>query len=117
MTAAATQVIFFSAMPGLRDALALAVALGFMLGTFGQIPINDYMIGKMATGTFRARVYGFRYVVSFTVLAAALPLVAFVHARWGFDTLFMVLAGSAFVTFAIVSRLPRRLPDPVAAAA
>ena len=31
-------------------AAALAVALGFMLGAFGQIPINDYMIGRMATG-------------------------------------------------------------------
>jgi hypothetical protein len=30
-------------------------ALGVMLGAFGQIPINDYMIGKMASGELRAR--------------------------------------------------------------
>ena len=41
-----------------------------MLGAFGQIPINDFMIGKMARATARARIYGVRYVVSFTVLAA-----------------------------------------------
>ena len=56
-------------MPGQFDGLALAIALGFMLGAFGQIPINDFMIGKMAAGEFRARVYGVRYVVSFTALA------------------------------------------------
>ena len=66
---AAIQLVFFSVMPGLTDAYALAVALGFMLGAFGQIPINDFMIGKMASGPARARIYGVRYVVSFTVLA------------------------------------------------
>jgi len=51
MTVAAMQVVFFGLMPGLHDGLALAVALGFMLGAFGQIPINDYMIGKMASAS------------------------------------------------------------------
>jgi len=115
LTVAAIQVVFFAAMPGLSDGLALAVALGFMLGAFGQIPINDYMIGKMAAGPARARIYGVRYVVSFTVLAAALPLIAFVHQNWGFDTLFRILAATAATTMAIVAALPRRLPQPAAA--
>ena len=106
------QVAFFALMPGLTDGLALAVALGFMLGAFGQIPINDYMIGKMASGELRARVYGARYVVSFTALAAALPLIAFVYERWGFDTLFRILAAAAAVILVAVALLPRRLPTP-----
>src|SRR6185437_10324194 len=110
MSVAIIQVVFFSLMPGLHDAAALAVALGFMLGAFGQIPINDYMIGKMASGAFRARVYGMRYVVSFTVLAAALPLIGFIYANWGFDMLFRVLAVSALATLGIVSCLPRAMP-------
>ena len=81
-----------------------------MLGAFGQIPINDFMIGKMASGAARARVYGIRYVVSFTALAAALPLISFVYERWGFDTLFYVLSAAAAVIFALVSCLPRQLP-------
>ena len=88
-----------------------------MLGAFGQIPINDYMIGRMAQGEARARIYAIRYVVSFTVLAAALPLIAFVYDRWGFDTLFRVLAVTAFVIFVTVSLLPRRMPTPAAATA
>ena len=110
LTVAAIQLVFFGLMPGLHDTIALAAAFGFMLGAFGQIPINDYMIGKMASGPFRARIYGVRYVVSFTVLAAALPLIAFVHQRWGFDTLFVILAGAAAATIAVVALLPRELP-------
>jgi len=110
MAAAALQVIFFMAMPGLVDVPALICALGFMLAAFGQIPINDYMIGRLADGEWRARIYGVRYVVSFTVLAAALPLIAFIYENWGFDALFRVLALCAAVILAAVSLLPQRLP-------
>jgi hypothetical protein len=60
----------------------------------------------------RARIYGVRYVVSFSVLAAALPLIAFVYERWGFDTLFQVLSVAAMLILAAVTQLPRRLPAP-----
>jgi MFS family permease len=112
LTLAGMQMLFFSLMPGLTNAAALAVALGFMLGAFGQIPINDFMIGKMASGEFRAQIYGVRFVVSFTVLAATLPLVSFVYDRWGFDTMFRLLAIAAVVLLAAVACLPRRLPAP-----
>ncbi len=115
LTVAVIQIIFFTLMPGLVDGVALLVAFGFMLGAFGQIPINDYMIGKMASGAFRARIYGVRYVVSFTVLAATLPLIAFVYDNWGFDTLFCILAVAALVILVAVAILPKRLPTPDAA--
>lgn len=112
MTVAIIQIVFFSAMPGLTNGMALAVALGFMLGAFGQIPINDFMIGKTASGPYRARIYGVRYVVSFTVLAATLPLIGFVYHNWGFDTLFRILTAAALVILAAVTILPRKLPTP-----
>ncbi len=112
MFVAAMQVVFFLLMPGLTDWTALAVALGFMLGAFGQIPINDYMIGRMARSEMRGSIYGARYVVSFVALAAALPLIAWVHGNWGFDTLFRVLAGAAAIIFLFVSMIPRKLPVP-----
>jgi len=112
MGVAVIQMVFFLLMPGLTDGLALAVALGFMFGAFGQIPINDYMIGKTAAGAYRARIYGVRYVVSFSVLAVALPLIAFVYQNWGFDTLFRILAGAAVVIFIAVAALPKRMPTP-----
>ena len=117
MIVAAIQVVFFAAMPGLHDAWALAAAFGFMLGAFGQIPINDFMIGKMASGEARARIYGVRYVVSFTVFALALPFIAFVYGNYGFDTLFRVMASSAAIIFIAVACLPAKLPQPAVAAA
>jgi len=112
MVVATIQLIFFSLMPGLTDGAALAVALGFMIGAFGQIPINDFMIGKTASGAYRARIYGVRYVVSFTSLAMSLPLIAYVYQNWGFDTLFRILSGAAIVILIAVSVLPKRLPMP-----
>ena len=111
MGMAAIQTVFFLTMPGLSDWPALLVALAFMLGAFGQIPINDYMIGKLARSELRASIYGVRYLVSFAVLAAVLPLIAWVHQTWGFDALFRILAGAAAVIFLAVSMLPRRLPE------
>jgi MFS family permease len=96
IAAAGLQLLFFS----------------FMLAAFGQIPINDYMIGRMAQGDMRARIYGIRYVVSFTVLAAALPLIAFIYEGWGFDALFRVLAFAAAMILLAVWQLPLRMPSP-----
>jgi len=64
-----------------------------MLGAFGQIPINDYMIGRMAQG-FRSRPC-LRDPLRRRLLQCSprhLPLIAFVYDRWGFDMLFRVLA-------------------------
>lgn len=108
----AIQIAFFAAMPGLTGWQAWAVAVGFMVGAFGQIPINDYIIGRMAKGERRASIYGARFVVSFTVLALSLPLIAWVHSRWGFDMLFRVLSVAALFVFAAAALLPKRLPDP-----
>ena len=66
---AAIQFVFFALFIGQYDWAALIVALFFMLGAFGQIHINDYMVGKMARSEFRASIYGVRYVISFAVWA------------------------------------------------
>jgi len=110
MGVAAIQIVCFALMPGLSDALAFAAALGFMLGAFGQIPINDFMISRLASGANRAQIYAVRFVLAFTVLALTLPMVGFVYANWGFDTLFRILAAAALVTLIAVTALPKRLP-------
>jgi MFS family permease len=71
--------------------LALAVAITF--GIFGQVTINDAMVARYTDQAWRARAYAFRYVVSFTAGACAIPLVAFLHNRTGgFTVTFLVLA-------------------------
>ena len=107
----AIQIIFFSLFIGKQDFFALLTALFFMLGAFGQIPINDFMIGKMAKSEFRASIFGVRYVISFAVWAIVVPLISFVHLNYGFDYLFYILAGCAVSIFIAAATLPHRLPD------
>lgn len=111
MAVAIIQIVFFAAMPGLHDWAALLVALAFMLGAFGQIPINDYMIGRFAKSELRASVYGARYVVSFLSLGGALMLIPWVYRNWGFDRLFEILAVAAAVILCAVTLLPERIPS------
>ena len=93
-----------------------AVAAGFMVGAFGQLPITDYMVGKMARAELRATVYGARYVVTCLVFASAIPVIAWIHRGWGFDTLFKVLAMVAIATICMALLLPGKLPQPGGAA-
>ncbi len=115
LTAAVIQIVFFAVMPGLTDIWAFAAALGFMFGAFGQIPINDFMIGKMASGPARARIYGVRYVLAFSVLALSLPLIGYVYEHHGFDALFRLMAGAAAAIFLVTACLPSRLPTAASA--
>jgi len=103
------QAIFFAVMPGLTGWGALSVATAFMLVVFGQIPINDVLISRITQSQWRSRVYAFRYIVTFSVMASSLPIIALIHARWGFDSLFNVLSAAATCIFASVSMLPRAL--------
>ena len=107
----AIQIIFFSLFIGKQDFFALFTALFFMLGAFGQIPINDFMIGKMAKSEFRASIFGVRYVISFAVWAIVVPLISFVHLNYGFDFLFYILTGCALSIFIAAASLPKKLPD------
>ena len=83
------------------------VAIGFMLVVFGQIPINDVLIGRVASSAWRSRVYALRYIVTFSVTAAAVPVIAWIHAGWGFSTLFVVLSCAAAAITCAVLALPR----------
>ena len=72
---------------------------------------NNYMIGKMAKSEPRASVYGARYIVSFIVWAAVVPVIAWEHHNWGFEMLFYILAASALVILFTVLMLPQHLPE------
>ncbi|MCP4431615.1 MAG: MFS transporter [Gammaproteobacteria bacterium] len=106
---ASLQAIFFVIMTQLSGVLALIVAIGFMLVVFGQIPINDVLVGRMARSEWRSRAYSFRYIVTFSVMASAVPFIAWVHGNWGFNVLFSVLAGAALLICSAAWFLPRSL--------
>ncbi|MGH8732238.1 MAG: MFS transporter [Burkholderiales bacterium] len=74
----------------------LAAALAMMLAVFGQIPLNDVIVGKYVADEYRARALSVRYVVSLGVAAVAVPLIALLHrTEGGFRNVFLVLAALA----------------------
>ncbi len=103
---ALSQAVFFFVMTQLEGIAALLVAIAFMLVVFGQIPINDVLVGRMARSEWRSRAYAVRYIVTFTVSATAVPLIAWIHGSWGFAMLFSVLAVTAFAIFLATLVLP-----------
>ena len=107
---AGLQAVFFALMYQLAGVAALVVAVAFMLVVFGQIPINDVLVGRITKSEWRSRVYSIRYIVTFSVMASTLPLIAGIHAGWGFGALFVVMAVAAGGIFAAVMLLPRAGP-------
>jgi MFS family permease len=74
----------------------LVAALLMMLAIFGQIPLNDAIVGRYVADQYRARVLGVRYVVSLGVAAVAVPMIAALHrTAGGFANVFLVLAALA----------------------
>ncbi|MCY4231822.1 MAG: MFS transporter [Alphaproteobacteria bacterium] len=106
---AACQAVLFVAMVYAEGLLAFFIAVGFMLAVFGQIPINDVLVGRMAKSEWRARAFAARYIVTFAVAATALNLIAWLHETWGFEALFMVLAGAAAAILCGTLMLPKRI--------
>jgi len=103
------QALFFALMPGLTGWNAFGVSMGFMLVVFGQVPINDVLISRITRSEWRSRVYAFRYIITFSVMASSVPIIAWIHYRWGFDTLFTVLSATAICILTAVLMLPKGL--------
>lgn len=101
------QAVLFSFVTQLSGIAMLLVAIAFMLVVFGQIPINDVLVGRIVRSEWRSRAYALRYIVSFSVMASAVPLIAWVHGAWGFSTLFGLLAAAALLIFVAVLLLPK----------
>jgi len=87
----------------------LGVALLMMMAIFGQIPLNDGIVGKYVADEYRARVLSVRYVVSLGVASLAAPMIAFLHrTEGGFRNLFLVLAVLAVAIMAAAFFFPSR---------
>ena len=98
----------------------LVVALLMMMAIFGQIPLNDGIVGKYVADEYRARVLSVRYVVSLGVASVAVPMIAVLHhTEGGFRNVFAVLAILACAVFVAGCFFPsrRRMAEARAATA
>ncbi len=104
MVVAAMQVVFFAAMAQATGWYVVLFSVAFMLATFGQIPINDVLVGRVAKSAWRSRILALRYTITITIMASSVPFIAWVHATWGFDRLFVILSvAAAFICLAVAT--------------
>ncbi len=90
--------------------------LVLMFGVFGQIPINDWLVGHYSTEAWRGRFYALKYTLGLGVAVIAYWLVAQTHAAAGsFVTLYVLLGAFMTVVTVTAALLPRRsLPEAAA---
>jgi MFS family permease len=97
----------------LSNAALIPVAIGVIMGLFGQITINDAMVGKYTTEEWRSRAFAVRYFVGFTAAAASVGLVAWLYDQGGFTTVLHVFAALCLLVIVAALILPPELPrDP-----
>jgi MFS family permease len=101
---------------GLPMLLGLVMA---MAAIYGQVVINDAMIARYVAPEFRAKAFGLRYFLGFTVSGLAVPMIALLHGGGGFTLVLAVTAafGAAIFLSAAAFLLLARASVPASAAA
>jgi MFS family permease len=94
----------------------IIVSIGIVMGAFGQVTVNDAMVGKYTTEEWRSRAYAVRYFVGFTAAGASVGLVAWLYERGGFVTMLHAFAGLCLFAIAAAIILPREIRTPAAQA-
>jgi MFS family permease len=106
---ALVQIPLLALAANLQGWAMLAAAVLMMLAVFGQIPLNDAIVGRYCADEYRARVLAVRYVVSLGVAAVAVPMIAVLHRiEGGFGNVFQVLAVLAAAMLATSLFFPSR---------
>jgi MFS family permease len=103
------QVPLLFAAATLQGWALLVAALLMMMAIFGQIPLNDGIVGKYVADEYRARVLSVRYVVSLGVASVAVPMISILHGtEGGFRNVFLVLGVLASAVFVSALFFPSR---------
>jgi MFS family permease len=92
----------------------IVVSIGIVMGAFGQVTVNDAMVGKYTTEEWRSRAYAVRYFVGFTAAGASVGLVAWLYQQGGFVTMLHAFAGLCLFAIAAALILPQEIRTPAA---
>lgn len=94
--------LFFGA--ALSGIPLILICIGIIIGTFGQVTVNDAMIGKYTSDEWRARAYSLRYFLGFTAAGASVGLVASLHEHGGFTLMLQALGAlCVLIIFAAIA--------------
>jgi MFS family permease len=90
----------------------IVAAIGIVMGAFGQVTVNDAMVGKYTTEKWRSRAYAVRYFVGFTAAGASVGLVAWLYQHGGFVTMLHAFGGLCLLVIAAAIILPAEIKVP-----
>ncbi|MGJ5040035.1 MFS transporter [Bradyrhizobium sp. HKCCYLRH1062] len=93
-----------------RDWALIVASIGIVMGAFGQVTVNDAMVGKYTAEEWRSRAYAVRYFIGFTAAGASVGLVAWLYERGGFVTMLQAFAALCLVAVIAALILPPELP-------
>ncbi|MDE2331367.1 MAG: MFS transporter [Bradyrhizobium sp.] len=94
----------------------ILVSIGIVMGAFGQVTVNDAMVGKYTSEEWRSRAYAVRYFVGFTAAGASVGLVAWLYQQGGFVTMLHSFAALCLLVIAAAIILPTEIKVPAARA-
>ncbi|MBK5650978.1 MAG: MFS transporter, partial [Rhizobium sp.] len=94
----------------------ILVSIGIVMGAFGQVTVNDAMVGKYTTEEWRSRAYAVRYFVGFTAAGASVGLVAWLYDQGGFAMMLRAFAALCLLAIAAAIILPREIRTPASQA-
>ena len=92
----------------------IIAAIGIVMGAFGQVTVNDAMVGKYTSEEWRSRAYAVRYFVGFTAAGVSVGLVAWLYQQGGFVTMLHAFGGLCLLTVAAALILPVEIRTPAA---
>jgi MFS family permease len=100
-----TPLLYFASH--LNNFALIAASIGIVIGLFGQITINDAMVGKYTAEEWRSRAFAVRYFVGFTAAGASVGLVAWLYAQGGFGLMLQSFSALCLLVVAAALILPR----------
>src|SRR3954462_8845895 len=89
--------------------LLVLCAIGIVMGAFGQVTVNDAMVGKYTSEEWRSRAYAVRYFIGFTAAGASVGLVAWLYEQGGFVTMLHAFGGLCVLAIAAAILLPTEI--------
>jgi MFS family permease len=92
----------------------IIAAIGVVMGAFGQVTVNDAMVGKYTSEEWRSRAYALRYFVGFTAAGVSVGLVAWLYQQGGFVTMLHAFAALCLLIIAAAMILPVEIRTPAA---
>src|SRR6202790_441805 len=94
----------------------IIASIGIVMGAFGQVTVNDAMVGKYTSEEWRSRAYSVRYFVGFTAAGASVRLGAWVYEQGGFVTMLHAFGALCLLVIVAAIILPTEIKVPAAQA-